>query len=179
MKKIFACAFLLVSTVCISQKLETAKDLFKQNKIVEAKKEIDLILQDPQNQQNADAWYTKAKIYNGIAALSSPGTEITGAREAAFKALIKYTELDEKMLISLQIDGYKPINDIYTGFYQSAANSFNNKNYEKALEGFKKAIEVSSFMTKKGWIKLALDTNSVLYAGVAAEKLQKPHEAVN
>ena len=96
-----------------------------------------------------------------------------------FEALKKYTEIDDKMLIALQIDGYKPVNEMYTGAYQEAANAFNAKNYDQALEGFKNAIMVSSFMTQKGWINLRLDTNSTLYAGVAAEKLSKFDDAAS
>lgn len=95
----------------------------------------------------------------------------------AFYALKKYTEIDDKMLIALQIDGYKPINDIYTGCYQEAANNFNAKNYQRSFTGFVNAIMVSKFMTEKKWINLPLDTNSVLYAGVSAEKLNKPDDA--
>jgi len=166
------------TTTLFAQKLDKAKDLLKAGKLAEAKTEIDNFLADEKNAKNGEAWYTKAKIYNQISTYGPLKSQYPDARMTAFQALKKYTEVDDKMLISLQIDGYKPINEIYTSYYQDAANSFNSKDYENAFKGFKNAIDVSTFMTQKGWINLKLDTNSVLYAGVAAERLNKPDDAV-
>lgn len=146
---------------------------------MDAKKEIDAVLSLEKYQQNPDAFYAKAKIYNAIALHPALSGQIAGARMTAFQALKKYTEIDNKMLLALQADGYKPINEIYRGFYQTAANRFNSKQYKEALEEFTNAITVSTFMTQKGWINLPLDTNSVLFAGVAAEKLDRLNDAAN
>ncbi|HYC30127.1 MAG TPA: hypothetical protein VEB42_14940, partial [Chitinophagaceae bacterium] len=179
MKRIlFTTLCAVLATGLFAQKVEKAKDLLKANKLMDAKTEIDNFLAQEKNAKNADAWYTKAKIYNAISTDGSLKTQVPDARQQAFQALKKYTETDDKMLIALQIDGYKPINDIYTSYYQEGANSFNSKNYEQAYTGFQHAIEVSQFMTQKGWINLKVDTNSVLYAGVAAEKMQKFDDAV-
>jgi tetratricopeptide (TPR) repeat protein len=151
----------------------------KAKKLPEAKSEIDKVMGLPANQKNPEAFYTKAKIYVEISQDPQLNKQYPNARMDAYNALKKYTEIDDKMLIALQIDGYKPINDIYTGYYQTAANAFNNKEYATAYTGFVNAIMVSKFMTEKGWIKLSLDTNSVLYAGVSAEKLSRMDDAVN
>ncbi|MGB8193478.1 MAG: hypothetical protein WCF67_16220 [Chitinophagaceae bacterium] len=169
----------IMVTGLFAQKVEKAKELLKANKLAEARTEIDAFLAQEKNAKNADGWYTKAKIYNAISMDATLKAQVPEARMEAFKSLKKYTEVDDKMLIALQIDGYKPVNEIYTGYYQEAANSFNAKDYQTSLTGFKNAIEVSTFMTQKGWINLKLDTNSVLYAGVSAEKLNKPEEAVS
>ncbi|HYF29960.1 MAG TPA: tetratricopeptide repeat protein [Chitinophagaceae bacterium] len=180
MKRIlFTTLFAAMVTGLFAQKVEKAKELLKSNKLAEAKTEIDNFLAQEKNQKNADAWYTKAKIYSAISMDANAKTQFPNTRMEGFEALKKYTELDDKMLIALQIDGYKPVNEMYTGAYQEAANSFNAKNYEQAYEGFKNAIAVSSFMTQKGWINLKLDTNSTLYAGVAAEKLGKFEDAAS
>ncbi len=160
-----------------AQTVEKAKDLLKANKVMEAKTMIDEFVQQEKNAKNADAWYLHAKVYGAIAADANLSSQVPDARMTAFNSLKKYTELDTKMLISLQIDGYKPINDIYTGYYQEGANNFNEKKYDAAFNAFTKAIMASKFMTEKGWISLKLDTNSVLYAGVAAEKLNKFDDA--
>jgi hypothetical protein len=176
---LFTSLLALLAAGLFAQKVDKAKDLLKAGKLAEAKTEIDAFLAQEKNQKNPDAWYTKAKVYGAIAADEKTKGTVPNARMEAFQALKKYTEVDDKMLISLQIDGYKPINDIYTGYYQEAANNFNSKNYEQAFDGFKNAITVSTFMTDKGWINLKLDTNSVLYAGVSAEKLEKRDDAAN
>lgn len=179
MKRIFfTTLFAVLVTGLFAQKVDKAKDLLKANKLLEARTEIDNFLAQEKNQKNGEAWYTKAKIYNAISQNGGMASQVPNARKEAFQALKKYTEVDDKMLISLQIDGYKPINEIYTAYYQEGANSFNSKKYEDAFSGFTNAIEVSQFMTQKGWINLKLDTNSVLYAGVAAEKMSKFDDAV-
>lgn len=179
MKRFLFTTLLAVAvTGLFAQKVEKAKELLKANKLTEARTEIDAFLAQEKNQKNGEAWYTKAKIYNEIGKDSVLRKSLPDARMQAFNALKKYTEVDDKLLISLQIDGYKPINEIYTGYYQEAANSFNAKEYEPAFTGFKNAMTVSKFMTEKGWINLKLDTNSILYAGVSAEKLNKPDDAV-
>ena len=179
MKRIlFTTLLAAMVTGVFAQKVDKAKDLLKANKLTEAKTEIDNFLAQEKNLKNADAWYTKAKIYTALSMDANTKSQYPSARMEAFEALKKYTEVDDKMLIALQIDGYKPVNDMYTATYQEAANSFNSKEYEQAYNGFKNAIAISTFMTQKGWINLKLDTNSVLYAGVAAEKLNKPEDAV-
>lgn len=174
---LFSTVLALMVTGLFAQKVEKAKELLKANKLTEAKTEIDNFLAQEKNQKVAEAYYVKAKIYNAISMDANLKTQMPDARMEAFNSLKKYTEIDDKMLIALQIDGYKPVNEMYTGYYQDAANSFNAKEYEKAYAGFANAISVSSFMNQKGWIKMGLDTNSVLYAGVAAEKLNKMEDA--
>ena len=174
------CLVAVIMSVTISllaQKIEQAKEYLKTNKLSEAKAEIDRFFTMQINKKNPDALYTKAKIYSAVAMDAGLAPRFPDARMDAFIALKQYTEVDDKMLIALQIDGYKPINDIYTGFYTEAATNFNEKKYDRALTGFINAITVSAFMTQKGWISLKLDTNSVLYAGVAAEKLGRLPEA--
>lgn len=180
MQKITTFLFLILfSSFINSQTVSTAKDLLKANKLLEAKNEIDKVMGSPANQKNPEAFYTKAKIYNAIVADLQLAKQYPTARMDAFNALKRYTETDDKMLLTLQIDGYKPINDIYTGFYTEGATAFNNKNYETAFTNFANAISVSKFMTEKGWINLPLDTNSVLYAAVSAEKLGRYDDAAN
>ena len=60
---------LLMAVVCsglFAQSVDKAKDLLKANKLAEAKDEIDKALLVEKNQKNAEAWYTKVKIYNAI-----------------------------------------------------------------------------------------------------------------
>ena len=158
-----------------AQKLDKAKDKLKEGKLEEAKSEIDAFLAVEKNQKNADAWYTKAKIYNAIAA--SDKSKSGEAHAVAFDALKKYVQYDDKMLISLQIDKYQPLNDIYGAYFKEGADNFNNKQYEVSYAGFKNAIDVSRYMAEKGWLSSKIDTTSTLYAGVSAEKLNKPDEA--
>jgi hypothetical protein len=159
-----------------AQSVDKAKDLLKAGKLPEAKTEIDKVLAIDKNQKNGDAWYTKLKIYNAIAA--GPLTaQYPNARDTAFMALIKYTEVDDKKLVLLQLDGYKPINEIYQGYFQIGANDYNSNKYDSALNNFKGALAASAFMNSKGWTTLKIDTTSTLYAGISAEKASKKDTA--
>src|SRR5690242_436825 len=83
MKRVFLSTLLaFLVTGLFAQKLDKAKDLLKANKLDEAKTEIDGVLANEKNQKDADAWYTKAKIYNAIAAADK--TKANDAHAVAF-----------------------------------------------------------------------------------------------
>lgn len=153
-----------------AQSLDKAKDLFKANKFTDAKTQIDGFLAVDKNQKNGEGWYYKVKIYNAIAANDQLRTQFPDARDQAFDALKKYTDVDDKKLLLLQMDGYKPVNEIYQGYFQIGANNYNAGHYDSALHNFSGALQTSSFMNSKGWTTLKIDTTSTLYAGIAAEK---------
>ncbi len=73
---------------------------------------------------------------------------------------------------------YKPMTDIYSGYFTAGAASYNAGKYAEALAEFQGAIGALSFMSQKGWVKNAMDTTSTLYAGISAEKANKRDEAV-
>jgi len=176
MKRVFLSTLLaFLVTGLFAQKLDKAKDQLKAGKLDEAKTEIEGFLAIDKNQKNAEGWYTKAKVYNAIAA--SDKSKANEAHATAFDALKKYVQYDDKMLILLQVDKYQPLNDIYGAYFKQGADNFNDKKYAESYEGFKNALEVSKYMAEKGWLSTKIDTTSTLYAGVSAEKLEKPDEA--
>jgi hypothetical protein len=160
-----------------AQSADKAKDLLKANKLPEAKAEIDKVLAVEKNQKTGEAWYYKLKIYNAIAADSNQRAKYPDARDQAFEALKKYTEVDDKKLLLLQMDGYKPVNEIYQGYFQVGANQYNAAKYDDALKSFSGALQTSAFMNSKGWTTLKIDTTSTLYAGISAEKAGKKDTA--
>jgi hypothetical protein len=180
MRRLFLTGLLaFVGMGLFAQSVDKAKDLLKANKLTDAKSEIDKFLAVEKNQKNAEAWYTKLKIYNAIAASPTIAGQFPDARDSAFSALKKYTEVDNNKLVLLQLDGYKPINEIYQGYFQIGANDYNSNKYDSALHNFKGALETSTFMNAKGWTTLKIDTTSTLYAGISAEKAGKKDTAAN
>jgi hypothetical protein len=161
-----------------AQSVDKAKELLKANKVADAKIEIDKFMSSDKNQKNGDAWYTKMKIYNAIAAGSLSG-QYPGARDTAFLALQKYVEVDDKKQIMLQMEGYKPINEIYQGYFAAGANDYNGQKYDSALYNFKGALATSAYMNAQKWTTLRIDTTSTLYAGISAEKAGKRDTAAN
>jgi hypothetical protein len=178
MKRIFlSLALAGLFSGLFAQSVDKAKDLLKGKKLTEAKTEIDNALTVEKNQKNAEAWYQKVKIYNAIAADSTLKSTVPDAYVQSLAALKKYAELDNKKLVLLTLDQYKPINEIYQGLFQEGAANYNNKKYPEAYADFTTAIEAISFMNQKGWIKQNMDTTSTLYAGISAEKAGKRDEA--
>jgi len=179
MKRIFLIALLAGTSLGLfAQVADKAKDLFKANKLAEAKTEIDKVLASDKNQKNQEAWYYKAKIYAAIGANDQLKSTVPDAYDQAFDALKKYLDLDEKKVYLLLVtDQYKPINDIYQGYFQRGAANYNTGKYTDALSDFKGALTAINYMADKGWIKKILDTTSTLYAGISAEKANNRDEA--
>ncbi len=178
MKRILFSSLLVASCFGVfAQSANKAKDLLKSKKVEEAKTEIDKVLTNEKNAKDAEAWYTKAKVYAQLADDSVLRSKTPDARYESFQAIKKYTELDDKKTLSLTLDNYKPIMDVYQGYFKTGASFYNNNNFADAYENFKKCLEVSKFMNEKGWSTLTLDTSVVLYSGISAEKLNKKDEA--
>jgi hypothetical protein len=182
MKQILLVSYFLVAGLCsFSQNIEKAKGQLSDKKLSQAKSTIDKILTNEKNgERNAkdpDVWYTKAKIYAAIADDSLLKSTVPDAREQAFAAIKKYEELDAKenkneksRLVMLQLEQYKPVMDIYQGYYRTGASYYNSNNFVDAFASFKKCLEVSDYMIQRKWSNLTLDTSVILYAGIAAEK---------
>ncbi len=168
-----------------AQKLDKAKDLLEKKKLPEAKTEIDNFLAIEKNQNSAEAWYTKAKIYATIGDNEALKSTVPNARETAFESLKKYAQLDTtqnkdagKRFLSLNMDNRKPLVDLYQGFSKDAASFFNAGNFNDALTNFKNSYGIFEFMSNQGWTNnLKLDTTTALYAGISAEKAKLPEEA--
>lgn len=178
MKRILFSAMLLAAvTGSMAQATNKAKDLLKAKKYQDAKTEIDKVLTNEKNQKDAEAWYVKSKVYGEIANDSTLKATFPEARDESVEALKKYAAMDDKKLISLTIDNYKPIMDAYQGYFKTGASYYNSTNYNDAYTNFKKCLELSKYMNEKGWSNLKLDTSVVLYTGISAEKMNKKDEA--
>ena len=161
-----------------AQSVDKAKDYLKANKLAEAKAEIDKVMMVEKNEKNAEAWYTKVKVYNALAADAQMKTQYPDALIQSLEALKKYVQYDDKKQVLLLADGYKPINEIYQGLFQDGATNYNEKKYNTALMYFQGAISAIGFMNKQGWIKQSMDSTATLYAGICAEKTDKRDTAL-
>src|SRR5580698_5244408 len=180
MRRLVLTGFLaMVGMSLFAQSVDKAKELLKAGKVVDAKAQIDNALTNPKMQKNAEAWYTELKVYYALAASDQLRAQYPGARDTALIALKTYVDLDEKdkKLLLLQMDGYKPVNEIYQGYFQIGAAQYNAHQYDSAYKSFTGAIATSSYMNAKGWTKLPIDTTSTLYAGISAEKAGKKDTA--
>ena len=172
---------LFMAVICsglFAQSVDKAKELLKANKLAEAKEEIDKALLVEKNQKSAEAWYTKVKIYNAIAVNDPLKNQYPDALVQSLDALKKYVQYDDKKQVLLAADGYKPVNEIYQGLFQEGAADYNAQKWSESYTDFSNAISAINFMYKQGWIKQSMDTTSLLYAGISAEKSNKRDDAL-
>ena len=84
MRRLFLTGFLaMVGMGLFAQSVDKAKEAFKAGKIADAKTQIDGALAVEKNQKNAEAWYTKLKVYNAIAANDQLRAQLDLFRELA------------------------------------------------------------------------------------------------
>lgn len=184
MKKMVLTALLAaVGLLSQAQKIEKAKDLLSKKKLTEAKTEIDNVLAVEKNKTSADAWYQKAKIYGAIAGDSTLKGTVPDARSTAFEALKTYLDLESKEKdaakrnIQLTLDNNAPLIELYTGYSKDAASFYNASNYNDAFVNFRNSLAIFDLMSARNIIPIKLDTTTTLYAGISAEKAQKPDDA--
>ncbi|HEY4967914.1 MAG TPA: hypothetical protein VII28_16020 [Puia sp.] len=171
---------LLLAVVCsglFAQSVDKAKDLLKANKFVEAKDEIDKALLTEKFSKNAEAWYTKVKIYDTIGTNAQLKVQYPDALVQSFDALKNYIKYDDKKQVLIIADGYKPLNVIYPGLFSAGVSNYEAKNYDQSLLFFSTAVNAIDLMYKNGWIKQSMDSTSLLYAGISAEKDNKRDDA--
>lgn len=181
MKQIsIACLLIFYSLSSMSQSLEDINNMMGKQQFKEAKTAIDAFLAQPKNATKSDAWYYKARVYNSLSYdKATPKDEAYALKLDALAAFKKNQELDSKDL-RLKVEGYKSYLDIYYGLFDLGANFYNEKEYDKAFNSFKEAMNVKDFILAKKYdfpdAKLyPLDTALVLNTAIAA--MQAKNEA--
>lgn len=174
--------FLVVFKSLSGQSLDTIKKLLLEQKIIEAKTEVENFLSIPENDNNAYAWYFKGFIYNLISKDSSIELPMINPKAIAFNAFTKCLTLkpQHKWLAN---DNYEPIFDIYNSFFENGKKEFVNKNYETALDHFLNAEKVEQFLYNnkikyKGFSFTALDTSLLFNIATTALKANKEKEGI-
>ncbi|MDQ6757227.1 MAG: hypothetical protein M3004_09865, partial [Bacteroidota bacterium] len=187
MKKIIftGIAFFILSGI-FAQDLKKAKSYLDAKQLDKAKTEIDAYV--AKTPGDPSGLYLKSKIYGEIAANDQFKTLVADPRSEAFEAFKKSIDIDTKNILLLELtkDQYKPIFNIYTGYYDAGAAYFNTaitsnkkEDFDNALNTFKKANVVGQYIYKKKWALSELDTPLVLIMGKAALNAGKKDEALN
>ncbi len=177
MKKVLLTTLLAVSVLSMmAQKMDKVKDLLSKGKVAEAKTEIDAATADPKNAKNGEVWFYKGKVYAAVAADNALGAQTPDARQQAFDAFKKYSDVDEKHLL-LVLENYKSLTDLYQFYFTDGAAKFKANQFADAYATFKNCLMVSDYMTSKGLTNVKLDTTVVLYTGITAEKAGKKDDA--
>ena len=183
MKKIvFPILFTCFVSLSFGQSTKKAETYLKDNQLDKAKTEIDgLIAKSP---NDAEVNYLKSKIYGKIASEPSFKNLVQGdPREESFEAFKKAIADSANMKAKLMIvqDGYKPIFDVYTGYFEDGAKKFNEaataqnkEGFAEAMNDFMKADKVGHYISSNKWAAIGdIDTTLVLNIGKAAINAKK------
>lgn len=184
MKKYFLLAvFSLLSAALFAQNLEDINDMMGNKDFKGAKAAIDKYLSQTKNLEKADAWYFKGRVYNAYSYDKQlPLDEAFQLKSDAYDAFKKHLPMDPKEM-RMKLENYASFLDLYYGFYDNGINRFNAKNFEGALQSFKKSLEVKDFILEKkysyGETKLpVLDTALLVNTATSAVQAKKEEEAV-
>jgi hypothetical protein len=165
-----------------TKKIKTYLDAKQYDK---AKVEVDAAIS--KNANDPVALYYKSKVYAELAADPAFKVSVPDAREQAFEAFKKAidTDKDNKVFLIVAQDRYKPIFDLYGGYYDAGAAAFNsgstsgNKaDFDQSLTLFKNSYMVGRYIYSKKWALSELDTQLVLTIGKAAINAGKKDDAV-
>jgi hypothetical protein len=183
MKKILltGSSFLIMLSALFAQDAKKVKAYLEAKQYDKAKAEVDAAI--AKNPSDPLALYYKSKVYAELPSDPAFKVSVPDAREQAFDAFKKAieTDKDNKVYLALTQDRYKPIFDLYTGYYDAGAAAFNNgtkADFEQALTLFKNSDMVGRYIYSKKWALSELDTQLVLTIGKAAINAGKKDEAI-
>lgn len=145
-------------------------------KLEEAKTELDKLLADPKAQNNPEAYLLKTEVYGSISGNTALKEKYPNADVEAYDALKKYLQL-EPAETKLKEDKYAGVNSIYSSLFSAGVKEYNAKNWDAAYSKFKVVAELGDMFTTRKWSNSAFDTTSYLYAGVTAQNAKKDEEA--
>ena len=146
-------------------------------KLENAKAELDKVLADPKASEKTEGQLLKAEIYGLIAGNDNLTKKYPEAANTALVALKKYLEMDPTEN-QLKEDGYTGVNGIYTAFFNEGVVNYQQKNWEVSFAKFKLAAEMGDLFVVRKWSKSTFDTVSYLYAGASAQNAQKGEDAI-
>lgn len=189
MKRVISAAiftFFLMSLQ--AQDIKSVRKAMEKNDLAGAKEQIDAVMAKT---PTPEAYYLKSKIYGMIATNDQLKNTVPDARMQAFEAFKKVVETgskDKDMALVQIKEGnnyYKPLFDLYTGYYDDGAKYFNlgatnnsKADFETAMNNFKNANLVGGYIASNKWALSELDTALVLNIAKSALNAGKKEEAV-
>ncbi|MFN5334371.1 MAG: hypothetical protein ACK5BV_04195, partial [Bacteroidota bacterium] len=170
---------LMLSATIDAQDIKTVRKLYDKKEWVKGKEAVDLLLANPAEQNNWEAWYFKGLIYGQMAKSADLKAQVPEGWVTSFEAYQKAMELDSKQSNTyMTLRGY-PVFDNYLELQKEGNDFFNTQGYKDALGKYKQADLVGRFIFKNGWALAEVDTILYYYAGAAAMQANMVDDAVN
>ncbi len=150
MKKFYLLGIAFFSLVAAkSQSLEDINEMISKSQYRDAKAGIEKYLLNPKKAKDAEAWFYKGVIYNALSKDPTVGqVESYALKSDAYDAFKMNQTLDPKD-IQMTFQQHIPYLDLYFEFTNLGVKQFNDKNFEGAMNSFKKANEVKDYIVAK------------------------------
>ncbi len=127
-----------------------------------ARTDIDKAIVNEKTSSKAKTWYTRGEIYQGMleSPIYSKQLQLGEGLQKAYESYVKTIELDTKTgEFGKQAVG--KMDNLYGRAFNDAVNSYNAKEYDKAIASYKLASQIKP-----------QDTTAVLYSAYASEAKQ-------
>jgi tetratricopeptide (TPR) repeat protein len=145
-----------------------------------AKTNIDKMMQDPKVQAKAEGWMWQMIVYAGLYADDKLRAKYPLSEVVADSAYNKYQVMDPTYKLVNENSQQTFAGQMYSESFNYGVNTYNQKKYDSSFYYFKLAVKYSDVIFKNKWSKdstLVMDTLSILYAGVTADKIGNRDEA--
>jgi tetratricopeptide (TPR) repeat protein len=154
-------------------KITSAQLSLQDGKVMDAKRDIDAALQDPDIQKMVKAWNTKGDVYKNIYEskvyyAQNPAT-LFDSKDAYMKAYELETNPKK------QKDFSAPLAMVAGYLFNEGLDRFNNKRYDDAYKHFDASMQISDFLFAKG-LAPALDTNVIYATAMSGANINKTAE---
>lgn len=181
MKKfLLLAAVSIMATSAFAQKYDDIKGMLALGQVAKAKDLFDKNSANDKFYSKPEGYLLKASLFSNLSLDSARAAQADQNRDEAYSAFLKYKEADPTMkLISPDDALYRnvPFN-LYAAYFNSGVTDINNKKYPEAYDKFVRTVELSDLLIERKIATFTFDTNAVYYAGILAETVQKPEEAL-
>ena len=171
MKKYFFLPTILFALFAQAQNYEPMKNAMILGQFKKAKEDFDKGMTNAKFSSKPEAYMLKTSIYAGLAMDKAISTtpEADQLRTEAEAAFAKYREMEPDLKL-LKDPAYQngPIN-LYSSLYSAGFRDYDKKNWQHGFETFKKVVDLSDLLIKEKVFTVAVDTNSLILAGITAE----------
>lgn len=180
MKKILlAITIILAGLAAGAQNYAAIKNTAVLNQFKKAKEDLDKEMSNALFTSKPEAYMLKTLIYGSLSMdegiKNTPqGDQLADEGDAAFK---KFKQMDPSMrLMSDIVYQNGPIN-LYSSYYSSGYVDYAGKKWDNAFTKLRKAVIYSDLLIEKQLLKVSVDTNVLILAGITAEKSDHKDEA--
>lgn len=162
-----------------AQNYDAIKNAMAIGQLKKAKEDLDKGMTNAKFTSKPEAYMLKTAVYAGLAMdntiKGTPEADVyTKEAEAAFA---KYKEMQPDLsLVKDPIYQSGPIN-LYSSLFALGYKDYEKKDWEAGYQKFKKVVDLSDMLIREKVINVAVDTNSLILAGITAETSKHDEDA--